>query len=104
MIDNRYLYPVARTKALELELLNKGIIERLLSCNDVSEAFKILSETTYVSLLSDSISIELLIDKMIKRTKAYIDEISPDPLITGAFYLKYDVHNESTLKKQAFRG
>lgn len=104
MIDNRYLYPVARTKALELELLDKTILERLMSCYDVSEAYKILSETAYASLLSDSISIESLIEQMIKKTKAYIDEISPEPLITGALYLKYDVHNVKVLLKSTLLG
>lgn len=96
MGDNRYLYPVSRTKALELKLLDKAVIDRLVSCQTGDEAIKILGETAYsafLSTLSTPLDVETLINAMMRETKAYLTEIAPDTEVISFLYHSEDILN-----------
>jgi len=102
MFDNRYIYSVARTRVLETKLLDKNKIEQMIEAKDAQEVIKVLSETDYADGLTQIKDVEeyeyLLLNEMIK-TYSYIKEVSPDPILSTIFLLKYDVHNLKVLFK-----
>lgn len=102
MGDNRYLYPVSRTKAFELKLLDSVVIERLVSCLNSDEALKILGETAYgeyLSTLSNPFDVEALINAMMRETKAYLTEIAPDAEVIGFLFHSEDILNIKRIMK-----
>jgi V/A-type H+-transporting ATPase subunit C len=102
VFDNRYLYSASRTKVLETQLLDRTIVERMVAAQSAQEAYAVLSETIYSSLMLDAqnyIDYEKLIFLELLRTKTYIDAISPEKELTALFFLKYDSHNIKVLLK-----
>jgi len=47
----RYGYTVARLRAMESRLLDDSVLQRLIDCEDLDSAMKVLGETVYASWL-----------------------------------------------------
>ncbi len=107
MSEDKYLYSVARIRALETKLLDKAKIERMIEAKNTDEIIKILYETEYASSISEMKSIddyETVLSKELSKTYKLLSEISPVPELTNLFLLRYDIHNLKTLLKSSYLG
>ena len=105
MSENKYLYSVTRTRALETKLLDKAKIERMIEARNADEVIKILYETEYAGSISEMKSIddyESVLSKELLNTYRLLSEISPDPELTNLFQMRYDIHNLKTLLKSSY--
>ena len=105
MSENKYLYSVTRTRALETKLLDKAKIERMIEARNADEIIKILYETEYANSISEMKSIEdyeSVLSKELSNTYKLLSEISPVPELTNLFQLRYDIHNLKTLLKSSY--
>jgi len=105
MSENKYLYSVTRTRALETKLLDKAKIERMIEARNADEVIKILYETEYAGSISEMKSIddyESVLSKELLNTYKLLSEISPVPELTNLFQLRYDIHNLKTLLKSSY--
>lgn len=97
-----YAYSVARVRALETGLLDRGKIERMVEAKDAAEALKVLGETPYaaaVGQLSSVYEYETMLRQELVAVRTLFWKISPHPELTDLFFLKYDVLNLKLLIK-----
>ena len=98
--DTDYLSLSARVHAMEVSLLSRERMERMLEARSDEEAVKVLSECGYAELSQvtpDSVE-QMLTD----RRAALLHELEgalPDPRFLDVFKVKYDYHNLKTLLK-----
>ncbi|HHV56795.1 MAG TPA: V-type ATP synthase subunit C [Firmicutes bacterium] len=97
-----YAYSVARVRALETGLLDRGKIERMVEARDAAEALKVLGETPYAAAVGQLASVydyESMLRRELVAVRALFWKISPHPELTDLFFLKYDVLNLKLLLK-----
>lgn len=107
MFDNKYLYPVTRTRVLETKLLDSTKVDRMVEANSADDVIKILGETEYANSISEmkhSLDYETVISMEIENTYKYMREILPEPELVDIFLLKYDIHNLKVLLKSSLLG
>jgi V/A-type H+-transporting ATPase subunit C len=107
LFDNKYLYAVTRTRALEIKLLDSAKVERMVEAKSAEDVMKILAETEYADVLtemSNPLDYETVISKEIESTYNYMREILPEPELVDIFLLKYDIHNMKVLLKSNLLG
>ena len=98
--DTDYLSLSARVHAMEVSLLSRERMERMLEARSDEEAVKVLSECGSAELSQvtpDSVE-QMLTD----RRAALLHELEgalPDPRFLDVFKVKYDYHNLKTLLK-----
>lgn len=94
--ETRYAYAVGRIRALEIRLLDRAKLDRLLEAKSAEELLKLLGETEYAEAaagISSPWEYEDLIAAELQRVRQLLGSLSPDPELTGAFYARYDFHN-----------
>jgi V/A-type H+-transporting ATPase subunit C len=85
------IYGVARIRVLEKGLIGKNRMQRLLEAS-AEEAIRLLSEMGYGgSREAGAGNVEEMIGSELSRTRAVIDEVTPDKALTDLFFLKYDI-------------
>ena len=98
----RYCYAVARLRAMESRLLDDSVLQRLIDCEDLDSAMKVLGETVYSSWLVELKS-NTEFDKAIESELLYIyNEVKkfvPDSGLVEICRLPYDFHNVKVLLK-----
>ena len=77
-----YAYAVGRIRVLETRLLSRGMVERMLEATDVDELFRILSDTAYGGLLSETADYGWLLRTEEVRTINLFDELCLDPILS----------------------
>ncbi len=105
--DTIYAYSVARIKALETRLLDKGQFDRMINASSGEEALKILSESDYASALAELADIhdfETVLASELKDTFNLVMKISPIPELIAMIALRYDIHNLKVLFKAKYLG
>jgi len=92
--DARFAYVVGRVRALENRMIDQARFNRMIDAEDPEELARILSETEY-SLARDlgPTQYEEIIDGELTRVHSLIEDISPDPVLTGVFRARHDFHN-----------
>jgi len=107
-VDNTdYAYSVARIKALETRLLDRGHFDRMINASSGEEAVKALSETDYgsaIAELADIHDFERILVAQLKEAYDLLMKISPNPELIAMLALRYDVHNLKVLFKAKFLG
>lgn len=105
-VDYRYAYPVAYVRALEMKLLDKEWIEKLIETTDSTELIRVIREG---SPLSDSFSnvmqavdFENALTKELDKTLSILEKLCPEPELITLFRLKYDFYNLATVLKEYF--
>ena len=97
----QYGYAVARLRALENRLLDETTFQRMIDCDTLESAVKVLGETPYSSWLMEQKSAGF--DKAIEAAlhAAYVEVAGfvPETDIVSLLRLPYDVHNVKTLLK-----
>ena len=102
----QYGYAVARLRALENRLLDETTFQRMIDCDTLESAVKVLGETPYSSWLMEQKSAGF--DKAIEAAlhAAYVEVAGfvPETDIVSLLRLPYDVHNVKTLLKSLQHG
>lgn len=98
--DTDYLSLSARVHAMEVSLLSRERMERMLDARTDEEAVKVLSECGYAEL--SRVTPEGVDRILADRREALLRELEgalPDPRFLEVFKVKYDYHNLKTLLK-----
>lgn len=100
-----YGYAVGRIRALEVKLLNKTAINRLLEAESAQEVMKMLSEGEYGAAfaeISNAEDFETALNIERERIYGLIDMLSLDPELTRIFRIRWDFHNLKVLMKSNY--
>ena len=100
-----YNYAVGRIRALEPKLLGKDKIDRMVGADTPQDVLKILSETDYAMVVSESpYEYEDMLSGELKAVYNLIQTISPDPALTDLFFINQDIHNIKVILKAHYLG
>lgn len=91
-----YPYAIGRVRAREASLLNAAKWNQLIEA-DEEQALKLLREAGYGD--GGEADIDLLTERELTKTAAFIREITPNPALTDPFFLPADAHNLKVLLK-----
>ena len=97
-----FTHAVARIRVIEKRLLDKIKIERMLEANTPSEVLKVLQETQYGELITNSNNyhdFENILKEELRALYYNMYKITPDKSILDILTLKYDYHNIKVLLK-----
>jgi V/A-type H+-transporting ATPase subunit C len=103
--NTKYAYAVGRIRALEVKLLNKTSVNRLLEADSVQEVLKMLSEGEYgdsMSGIQNAEDFETALNMERERIYKLIDMLSLDPELTSIFRIRWDFHNLKVLLKSSY--
>ncbi|MCF4113694.1 MULTISPECIES: V-type ATPase subunit [Dethiosulfovibrio] len=98
----RYGYLVARLRAMENRLLDESLFQRLIECDGLDGAIKVLGETVYAPWIMEMKSNEEFDSAIEAELHLAYDEISrftPDEELVQLCRLPYDFHNVKVLVK-----
>lgn len=105
--ETRYAYAVARIRAIEKKLLDKGKLERMVEARTAEDAMKVLIEADYGYTGGETLSAyeyERLLKEEYKKVYKLLREVAPNPQIFDVFMLKNDYHNAKVILKGEFSG
>jgi V/A-type H+-transporting ATPase subunit C len=103
--DDKFIYAVARVRVLETRLLDKDIMEDLIEARDITDMYRILSDTEYAEVLKEleeTSNYERLLDWELRRVNYLIYKDSPEPYLTDLFHLRHDCQNIKKLLRAKF--
>ena len=101
----RYGYAVARLRALENRLLDDAVLQRMIDCDTLEAAVKVLGETPYSPWLMELKSpqeFDKAIEAELLHSYSEAESFVPDCELISLLRLVYDVHNVKTLLKSQF--
>lgn len=101
----RYGYAVARLRALENRLLDESVLQRMIDCDTLEAALKVLGETAYSASLMEQRSpfdFDKAIESELLRCYREVESFVPNGGLSRLLRLVYDVHNVKTLLKSQF--
>lgn len=102
MSNIKYVQAVPRIRSIENKLLDRAKIERLVDSASADEAFKILQETSYGTLMGNlkrPEDYEILLSDELKKLYSFMYEIAPEKELVDVMSLRYDYHNIKVLLK-----
>lgn len=94
-----YAYAVGTIRVLETRLLTRGMVERMLDAADVDELLRILSDTAYGALLSQTTEYQKFLQIEETQTISLFDELCLDLILSELIHYQYDFHNLKVLVK-----
>ncbi|MGI6442285.1 MAG: V-type ATPase subunit [Synergistaceae bacterium] len=100
-----YGYAVARIRAMEHQLLDSSVLQRMIDAEDLETAFKILGETSYsttLTLNSGVYDFDKLLESELKSKYSEIESFIPEKRLIDLLRYQYDFHNVKVLIKSAF--
>ena len=98
-------YSVARIKVLEKKIINNDKIDRMLSAQDASRAFKVLLDSEYGGVPVDNPrDFEQMIKMELRNSYELINRITPDEELSDIFILRYDYQNAKAYLKMRVTG
>lgn len=107
MSNIKYVQAVPRIRSIENKLLDKAKIERLVDSTSADEAFKILQETSYGTLMANlkrPEEYEILLSNELKKLYSFMYEIAPEKELIDIMSIRYDYHNIKVLLKAEILG
>ena len=105
--NTQYAYAVARIRAIEKKLLDKGKIDRMLNAKTSEEVLKVLADADYgdaAGEISNAHEYEKILREEQKKVYKLLKEIAPQPEVFDIFLGKNDYHNIKVLLKSEFLG
>lgn len=93
-------YACGRVGALGRTALHKTQLERLLSTHSYEDATRTLSDIGFAA--ADNTDFQAAVDQHVLKACELVRAITPDPLVTDCFLLRYDVHNLKVLLKSRY--
>ncbi len=97
--NTSYAYAVGRIRVLETRLLTRGVVERMVEAADVDELVRILSDTAYGTLLSETTEYHKLLQVEEAQAIRLFDELCLDPILSELVHYQHDFHNLKVLMK-----
>jgi len=97
-----YVYVVSRLRAMENRLIDDGVLQRIIDCEELEGALKILGETSYSHGLGDMKSpsdFDMLLENELLNCYNEITSFVPDSDLVALCRLPYDYHNVKALIK-----
>lgn len=105
MPQKSYPYSSIIIKAKEPKILGNDKISKLLASETAVQAAGLLMEWGYGGLeIGSPYEYERLISREMKETYEFVQRISPDPDVTGLFFLRFDYHNLKVFLKSEESG
>lgn len=105
--DMRFAHAAARVRVLELRLLDRGRLDRLVEATGVAEVLRLLGETEYgpaVAELAEDDDYEQILTAELQRVFALVESFAPEPRLLEAWAARHAFHNLKALLKAALRG
>ena len=105
-MDIRYAYITGRVRALEVRLLDKLKMERMIAATSARASLSELEETDYgpyVLQLKEINNFEDLLYDELKRLYSFIDKGSLNRELTDLFRMRYDFHNLKVFLKNKLK-
>lgn len=106
-VETQYAYAVARVRAVEKKLLDKGKLDRMIETKTSEEALKVVLESDYgisSGELSSIYEYERLLKEEMQKVYLFLAEIAPEPKIFDIFLQRNDYHNVKVILKSEFLG
>ena len=101
--NSKYGYASGRIHVLEMKLINRAALTRLLEADSPQEVLRILSESGYGAAFSDAaVNFEDALQAEMSRVYNLVDELTMDPLLTQIFRIRWDFHNIKILLKASY--
>ena len=100
MSKEQYIYAVARVRSKELALLDKSVLEQLLSCKTYEDCLKILSDKGWGDHNGESA--EEILSQEREKTWSFIRELVSDMSVFDTFLYEKDFHNLKAAIKQVY--
>lgn len=100
MSQEQYIYAVARVRSKELALLDKSVLEQLLSCKTYEDCLKILSDKGWGDHNGESA--EEILSQEREKTWSFIRELVSDMSVFDTFLYEKDFHNLKAAIKQVY--
>lgn len=95
-----YGYVVSRLKAMENRLVDDGVMQRVLDCDDIDSSLKVLGETSYsLGEMKAQNEFDAVIENELLSTYCEIASFVPDADLVALCRLPYDFHNVKVLVK-----
>lgn len=91
MADKLYTYAVARIRSKELTLLNKSVLDQLLTCGKYEDCLQILADKGWAN--NESETVEQLLANERDKTWNLIGELVEDMSVFDTFLYENDFHN-----------
>ena len=107
MSNIEYVQAVPRIRAVENKLLDRAKIQRLLDSTSADEAFKVLQETDYGTLMAEvkrPEDYEIVLSRELVRLYSFMYEITPEKKLIDIMSIRYDYHNIKVLLKSKILG
>lgn len=100
-MPSSYPYASAVVKTLESKLISPEKLSRMIDCESVSEAIKILYEVGFAggAILENSNDYEKLLKSELKSVIDLINELTPSENLTNCFLKEFDYHNAKVIFK-----
>ncbi|MDD3214510.1 MAG: V-type ATPase subunit [Eubacteriales bacterium] len=90
-------YACGRVGVLRRTELKPAQLDRLLSAHNYGEAVRTLSDIGFAA--ADNMDFQAAADRHVYEACELIKAVTPEPLVTDCFLLRYDVHNLKVLLK-----
>lgn len=103
--ESKYIYSVARIRAIEKRLLDKIKFDRMVESKSADESLKVLLEAGYGNAGSDVKSIfeyENILKEEHKKVYSLLNELAPEQEVINMFLLTNDYHNVKVILKAEF--
>lgn len=102
MSNNDYAYIVGRVRALETQLLNQTLLERVLDAKNADEAFRVLNDHPLIADHIGDLSVkdyQKVFLSSLKAIQKLIHEMAPRKNVMNFLWYKYDFHNLKVVLK-----
>ena len=98
MEERSYPYAVSRVKASESSLIDLNLWNRL-NESSIDVAYQLLNDINYGSQSVEKNNIDLLTQASVNQAREFINEITPNKILTNLFLYQVDGHNIKAILK-----
>lgn len=100
MVDDQYIYAVARIHTKEMALLDKVTIDQLMACRTYMECIRLLSDKGWGRTGSETAEELLTVER--EKTWEIINELVKDMSVFNTFLIANDFHNLKAAIKMVY--
>ncbi|MCE5342223.1 MAG: V-type ATPase subunit [Eubacteriales bacterium] len=90
-------YACGRVGVLKRTALKRAQLDRLMSAHDYRDAIRVLSDIGFAA--ADTTDFQVAADRHVLKACQLIRAVTPAPMVTDCFMLRYDAHNLKVLFK-----
>ncbi len=100
MTDDQYIYAVARIRSKELTLLDKSVLDQLMSCKSYEDCMRTLTDRGWGN--PDDVTTEEMLSSEREKTWELMRELVDDMSVFNTFLYEKDFHNLKAAIKQVY--